>query len=81
MIKEELEKRNLPDLFQMPNGQKIATKEEWETIACPYFKDIIFKEEYERFPAKIEPMIEEKKDACQYRSRIDWPIYMGAVKK
>ena len=67
MIKEELAKRNLPDLFQMPNGQKITTKEEWETIARPYWKDIILKEEYGRFPAKIEPTIEVKKDAFQYR--------------
>lgn len=53
MINEELKKRKLPNLFQMPNGQIIKTKEEWENIARPYWKKIILREEYGQIPPMI----------------------------
>ena len=45
MLKQELARRNLPDLFCMPDGKRIETKEEWENIARPYWSKLLLQEE------------------------------------
>ena len=66
MIREELMKRNIPDLFKI-NGETITTKEEWEDIGRPYWKNLLLQEEYGRFPKVLCPTIEVKKDRFEYR--------------
>ena len=72
MIKKELEKRNLPDLLQMPNGQIIKTKEEWENIARPYWKTILLQEEYGQIPSFVSPKIERKVNPIDFAGKATW---------
>ena len=55
MIKEELEKRKLPELFRFNNGEKIKDKIDWE-IRRNEIKNILCKEEYGYFPSEHVPI-------------------------
>lgn len=72
MIKQELKKRALPDLFTMPNGRKISTSEEWESIARPYWREVILREEYGRVPEYVEPEITTKKNSIGFAGKAVW---------
>jgi hypothetical protein len=72
MIKEELAKRKLPDLFQMPNGQIIKTKEEWGTIARPYWREILLQEEYGKIPPLVYPEIFTKTNTIDFAGKATW---------
>jgi hypothetical protein len=72
MIKEELAKRKLPDLFQMPNEQIIKTKEEWGTIARPYWREILLQEEYGKIPPLVYPEIFTKTNTIDFAGKATW---------
>lgn len=55
MIKEELERRKLPELLKFNNGEKIKDKVDWEKRRSE-IKDILCKEEYGYFPSKHVPI-------------------------
>lgn len=72
MLQKELKKRNLPNVFQMPNGQTIQTKEEWENIARPYWKEVLLKEEYGKVPPVLMPKITEETNAVDFAGKATW---------
>lgn len=55
MIKEELKKRNLPELLKFNNGKEVKNKENWEKRKNE-IKDILNKEEYGYFPENHIPI-------------------------
>lgn len=65
MIKEELEKRKLPELLKFNNGEKVKSEKEWERRKQE-IKKILMEEEYGYFPEKRVPIsaeiLEENKE-------------------
>lgn len=55
MIKEELEKRRLPELLKFNNGKTVKNKEEWKKRKNE-IKKILQEEEYGYFPEKHLPI-------------------------
>lgn len=55
MIKEELEKRGLPELLKFNNGKEVKNKEDWEKRKNE-IKKILNEEEYGYFPEKHVPI-------------------------
>lgn len=55
MIKEELEKRNLPDLFTFLDGKKVENTSDWEKRR-EEIKNILSNEEYGCFPKNHVPI-------------------------
>ncbi len=72
MLKQELERRNLPDLFSMPDGKKIETKEDWENIARPYWTKLLLQEEYGQFPPVVTPEIVVKTNEADFAGKATW---------
>lgn len=55
MIKEELEKRKLPELLKFNDGKEVKNKEEWENRKNE-IKKLLNEEEYGYFPEKHAPI-------------------------
>ena len=72
ILKQELEKRRLPDLFVLPNGERVNDKETWENITRPYWKDVLLNEEYGKQPEPIEPQITVKEQPVDFAGKITW---------
>ena len=72
MLEKELAKRNLPDLFLAPDGKKISTKEEWETIMRPYWREVILREEYGRIPPYVQPEIATETMYVDFAGKAVW---------
>ncbi len=72
ILKQELEKRELPDLFVLPNGERIHNKDGWEKIMRPYWKDVLLNEEYGKQPELIEPQITVKEQPIDFAGKITW---------
>ena len=70
ILKQELEKRRLPDLFVLPNGERVNDKETWENITRPYWKDVLLNEEYGKQPEPIEPQITVKEQPVDFAGKI-----------
>ena len=60
LLNSQLEERDIPSLFKISNGQNIRTKEEWEKLARPYWKNCLLQEEYGFFPKYVKPDITAK---------------------
>lgn len=66
MIKEELEKRNLPQILRFNNGKEVEDKEEWEKRRKE-IKQTLSEEEYGHFPKEHVPIsIELLEDDTNY---------------
>lgn len=72
MIIEELKKRELPDVLKVPNQQTVKTKEEWENVARPYWREIILKEEYGKIPPIVVPEISTKINGVDFAGKAVW---------
>ncbi|MBR2023477.1 MAG: hypothetical protein IJ996_03070 [Clostridia bacterium] len=72
ILQSELKKRNLPNLFQMPDGQVIQTKEEWENKARLYWREVLLKEEYGQVPSLITPKIALETKAIDFAGKAKW---------
>lgn len=55
MIREALEIRNLPDVFQFNGGGKVTSREDWEKRRIE-IKQLLCREEYGGFPEKHIPI-------------------------
>lgn len=72
MIREELNKRNLPDLFLMPNGKRITNREEWEQIARPYWRELILREEYGQSLPVVTPVVSVQQKESDFAGKATW---------
>ena len=72
MIEKELLKRNLPNLLLMPNGKRVSSVKEWESVQKPYLKEILLREEYGKTFAPIEPKITSKLNAVDFSGKAVW---------
>lgn len=72
MINDALKKRNLPDIFRMPDGRIITTKWEWETVARPYWKEVLLREEYGRLPPLMVPEIITRNNLVDFAGKANW---------
>ena len=71
-IIKEINKRSVPDLFLMPNGKVIKTKEEWEKIAKPYWKEVLLREEYGQVPPVINPTYSVETNRIDFAGKAVW---------
>lgn len=69
---DELKKRELPDLFKMPDGKEIKTKEEWERLARPYWKNLLMQEEYGFLPKYIKPTTTITRNGVDFAGKGTW---------
>lgn len=67
MVKEEVERRKLPELLRFNNGNQVKNKEDWEKRKNE-IKKILNEEEYGYFPEKHLPISIEvlEEDANRY---------------
>ena len=72
MLEKELAKRSLPDLFCVPGKKAVTTKDDWESIARPYWRRILLQEEYGKLPPVIEPEICVKANAVNFAGKAMW---------
>lgn len=72
IIEKELQKRALPDLFVMPNGERASTKEEWENILRSYWREILLKEEYGKLPEKLTPTVTTERMYVDFSGKATW---------
>ena len=72
ILQKELEKRKLPNLFCVNEGKIIQTKEAWENIARPYWKNIVLQEEYGKMPPIIDPTVSVKKNSIDFAGKVMW---------
>ena len=70
MIKTELEKRNVPNFFEI-DGKKIDNVNAWEQYR-PYLKDLFLSEEYGFLPPKIEPSIKIEDGELNFADKVTW---------
>ncbi len=70
-LQNELSKRALPDLFTL-NGEKISSKEEWERIARPYWKELLFREEYGFLPEILPFQVSTERKAVDFAGKAVW---------
>lgn len=72
-ILQKLASRRLPDLFAV-GAIHISSLEEWETAAKPYWRELLLREEYGKFPQKIEPQIAvlQNKDKIDFAGKAIW---------
>ena len=71
-LEEKLNQRNLPSLFCFDGENEIKTKEEWEKVGRPYWKNILLQEEYGLFPAVWEPTVTAKKNTIDFAGKATW---------
>ena len=72
IICDELKKRNLPDVLSTKSGEKVTTKEQWETEARPYWLNTLLEEEYGRIPPKVQPTVETKINNIDFAGKAVW---------
>ena len=72
MINDALKERNLPDVLRMPDSKIITTKQDWENIARPYWKDLLLREEYGRLPPLLVPKITSRKNSVDFAGKATW---------
>lgn len=72
MIQFELNKRNIPNLFQVDGYQQIKTIDEWENVGRPYWLNIILQEEYGQFPPVVTPKIFTKTKSVDCFGKAIW---------
>lgn len=72
MINDALKERNLPDVLRMPDSKIITTKQDWENIARPYWKDLLLREEYGRLPPLIVPKISTRNNLVDFAGKAKW---------
>jgi len=69
MLKKELEKRKLPDLFLNEENVDVIR---WEEYFKPYWKEVLLKEEYGYIPLHIQPAITEKEISIDFAGKAKW---------
>jgi hypothetical protein len=72
VLSEELKKRALPELFLTPDGKQISTKEEWENILRPYWREVLLREEYGRVPPYVAPEIQTERKYIDFAGKAVW---------
>lgn len=76
MIKTELAKRKLPNLFQIRDGKQISDKSEWEQLMRPYWKDMVCEHVFGKVPPYVKPMIDvcdkTEEDYRSFGGKANW---------
>ena len=72
MIKNELLKRNLPDVLTDCSGKTISSKEEWDKVQCPYWKNLLLQEEYGVIPSLLVPQITKEEFYIDFGGKAVW---------
>lgn len=72
MIKQELEKRNLPDLLVTVDGTRISNKNDWEQIMRPYWKKMVLEHVFGNVPPYVKPEIATSKKDVDFGGKADW---------
>ena len=69
----ELQKRNLPDIFyNFESEQRITGLEEWKKIMRPFWIKQLCKEEYGQCPPVVEPSITTKRNVVNFAGKAIW---------
>ena len=72
MIKNELLKRNLPDVLTDCSGKTISSKEEWDKVQRPYWKNLLLQEEYGVIPSLLVPQITKEEFYIDFGGKAVW---------
>ena len=72
MIKQELEKRNLPDLFTGADGTRILDKETWEQQQRIYWKQQLFENVFGNIPPYVKPEISVREKKVNFGGKAKW---------
>lgn len=72
MIERELQKRQLPDLFLSPNGERITVSADWERIMRPYWKSLLLREVYGQMPPYVKPEVIGKYNPVTFGGKAVW---------
>lgn len=72
MIKQELEKRNLPDLFVTTDGIRISNKTEWEQMMRPHWKKMVQEHVFGNMPPYVKPDIAVVQKDVDFGGKANW---------
>lgn len=72
IIQSEILKRDLPDVLQTANGERISHQEEWEKSLRPYWKRLLIEEEYGKVPPMVSPKTERRKQDVDFGGKAFW---------
>ena len=72
ILKSQLEKRGLQDLFKLPNGASVKTKSDWEKIARPYWINLLLQEEYGKLPKYVKPTTNIIRNGVDFAGKGTW---------